>query len=61
MPVAPVLPLYLQQHTTVSSEQVSALFPWPVPSLPETQSREDFKYQRSDNKIKARVDMQMFY
>lgn len=42
-------------------KQVSFLFSWLIPSLPETKSWEDFKYQRSDNKIEARVKMHMFY
>lgn len=42
-------------------KQVSFLFSWLVPSLRETESREDFKYQRSDNKIKVWVKMHMFY
>lgn len=41
--------------------QVSFLFSWPVPSLPDTKSREDFKYQRSDDKIRSWVKMHMSY
>lgn len=47
--------------STYLVKQVSFLFSWLLPSLPETKSREDFKYQRPDSKIKAWVKMPMFY
>lgn len=54
---------WCQQHQSCHSicsnipkylvKQVSFLFSWPLPSLAETKSTEDFKYQRSDHKIKS--------